>query len=224
MFKLMPLLLIVPLLGQAATISLSANCGSVAYTSNQPGSISCTGFVQYGLSAQAVASVNGFLDSVSVSGSGGGDGYGAASYSEFLQITITNGTGAGYYVPEISVGASGFAGGATAQFGSIQEQVYATLSGSMIPYPTALTPGDSLPFIFGVPQTQQVMLSAGGGGAGGSGTAYLSGITVYDTNGNVLSSAQVSVVETTPEPSLFIPLCAAMAAAFLVRRRITSAH
>ncbi len=186
------LLCLAPALSRAATVSLSIDCVDNSQTLNDAGHITCQSTNPvHGLYAwaEALAGPSGVGVDIANYGSA------SATYTADFQVTITNGSGTGWYAPCLSTYADPGAG-AMAQFGTL----------------FAVTPcytfsSQDLPFTYGVPQTEQLSLSAWApyGLRSQMASAEIAGFVVYDMSGNRQSSATVDMVELVPEPCLLVP-------------------
>jgi hypothetical protein len=206
------LLFFTPIRDLAATISISVGCGNTPDYAYTPGGASCVNYTN-GETAEASVLVDNSPFSVSVGTSAGDFGSASASYSATLEITITNGTGAGEYAPCFGFTLAGFFFDHSYSFGSLVDPP--------VLCPTTLASNEFIPFLFGVPQIEQLSLSADGvaGTEGGGNDVLLQGFTVLDANGNPLPGAVVSVVDTAvPESRLWAPLSMALALGWVMRR------
>jgi hypothetical protein len=214
------LLLIFPIAGQSATIDVYASCAGGTYQLSQPGSLSCTGTTTIPPGYLSTAHASLFVDlsakSIAAMTDASDQAMSHATYTATLQITIAGGSGSGLYIPCLTAGASGIGSFATAQFGSITP-----LSGSC----TTFDGSKVIAFAYGVAQTQLVTISAydsnmlNGGGA----LASLNGIQVFDSSRNLVTTAQVALVDTaatsSPEPRMLVPLGLILGLGWLLRRR-----
>jgi len=130
-----------------------------------------------------------------------------ASYTTTYQLLVTNGVGSGLFEPCFDVLSAISGGSASASFGRVAAFRNEVLCGG--PPVLAL---DTTPFVFGVPQTDQLTMMALGGGFSGGGFASWSGFEVFDSSGNQLASAVVSLIDiTVPEPGFLAPLTTLLA-------------
>lgn len=217
------LLFLAPIRGMAATIGESAFCYSTSQSSSQAGTVQCSGyyFITPGdevfPDASASVSAGSSPFSVTVSASAGDHGQASASYSAMLLFTITGGAGSGEFSPCFGGPLTGIGATTSLEFASVFANPSATC-------PATLSSGDFVPFVFGVQQSDQLILiaNAAAGPTGGAATGSLFGFVALDAEGNVLSNAVVNVVDPAnvlPEPRLVAPLGIALLLGWALRRR-----
>jgi hypothetical protein len=188
----------------ADTINLSAQCGgTIGVPSN--GSVGCS---DSGAVAGASASVFPFNVQTFTSGALASA---SASSSALLEIDFSGGTGSGTYIPCMTTNFGGSAG-ASVSFGTSDWSAKVPAGGSCSP----ISGATSIPFVFDVPQIQEITLLAGSTGTG-SASASWAGFDVFDSGGNLLTSATWTVTDV-PEPAAGILLVAGLTALFLSKR------
>jgi hypothetical protein len=152
-----------------------------------------------------------------------GEANASANYAAAFQVLITNGAGSGSFLPCMMAGINNLGGMASGSFGSVS--VVGNSMGVQTCVQPPQAPPSAIPFVFGVPQTEQLslMASAPSGSPvdsrGTGGFASVGKFEVFDSSGNLLPSAQVSLIEVTPEPSYLVPLTLLLAAVCLLRHR-----
>jgi hypothetical protein len=202
----------------ASSADLYAQC-STAPTTQGPDSASCGDFFD-----SASATVNGFNVAADASaGSGGGyTSYATASFSDGPVITFFGGTGEGFAKPSLT--ASG-----VDSFGS-SGVATASLGWCMIHYFEDSCAWNSVQFIFGLPETQNLFLYAGAAAFGelhedtsADGEASFNGfLGFYDAYGNPLSGVTYEIGspgQSSPEPGTLLLTAMAGAALLACSRR-----
>jgi hypothetical protein len=206
--------------GLANTLSTSVTCDGVTYYGS--GSTSCG-------DAGATASADSgdlFVDAF-VSSLTGGYSSASASFSGEYVLTVMGGSGDGFADPLLSAGGDSFGAedvaSSSASLGGSSGGCQAT-GGPLPPYSSSTCTPTSLSFVFGIPQTLDISLSANATSGfdyddpGVEGSAGAGGFSFYDVNGNPLPNATYTLVPftPTPEPDMF-PLLAVMACAAAAR-------
>jgi hypothetical protein len=193
------LLGLAPVPCRADTFSLSVLCFTGSQSSNQAGSISCSD-IHGGASASAtgVSSTSfGEVSAIALE-----DGLASAEFTATFQLLVTNAVGSGLFSPCFMIGGT---------------DNFASFGGAAINRTCETFPpggfGAFIPFEFGVPQTDQLIIMAGASGPTAQASVnWPSGayevFQLIDMVGlQPVPSAQVSLIDlaTVPEPSLLAP-------------------
>jgi hypothetical protein len=213
-----------PVLG---TLSLSAICSDTVAGVPLGGSDYCSIRDYYGtLDASASAAYNATAHDAEATLFNGSDAY--AEFSTIMLVDITGGSGSGFFVPCLYAQQSGWGVG-TASFGSVavSNTPVGGICGNTYP-PTAPPVSDRIPFVFGVPQIDNLDVFArvfdpneSSPPASGSAGAYLSGFYVFDASGNFLPSATVATQDLVPEPGTALSVFCVLAAVLIAHRRLS---
>jgi hypothetical protein len=202
--RLVVCLLLVSLIPlSAATIDLSVSCSS-APTGGGPYSASCAGPND---SASATVNFDGLVVDANASADPNGNSLATVSFTEDLELTFFGGTGEGFAEPWMSLSFSfGFESDSAAS---------ATMGGcQVITTSLPVCPWNSVPFVFGVPETVGLTLIAEAAAFGGMVPAAADAEAAFDgfrgfsdPDGNGLSGVtyQISLVGApVPEPSTLL--------------------
>ena len=209
----------------AQSVSTSATCNGVTYYGTASASCGSQG-------TAASAEWQGFYVDASASSYNGGSSSASVSFSGAFILTVMGGTGDGFADPGLSAGGDSFGAEATA-FASASLEASSggcqATGGPQPPYSFSTCTPTSMSFVFGIPQTLGISLSANATSGSGYddpgvvGGASTGGFSFYDVNGNPLNDVTYTFVPAppptpTPEPGMF-PLLAAMACASLIARK-----
>jgi hypothetical protein len=202
---------------EADTVSFAVNCSTYNESSNQPGSLACADSL-----SSANAGVSATIGQIYVSTIATGEANASATYAATFQVLITKGVGSGSFLPCMMAGINDLGGMASGSFGSVSVVGDSMGVETCVKPPQA--PPSAIPFEFGVPQTEQLslMASAPSGSQvdsrGTGGFVTVGKFEVFDSSGNLLPSAQVSLM-AVPEPSYLVALPLLLAAVCLLRPR-----
>jgi hypothetical protein len=213
--------------GFAQTLSTAATCNGVTYYGTF--SASCG---ESNTTNASASSGGGFVDALA-SSLASDSSSASASFSEAYILTVMGGIGDGFADPGLSAGGDSF-GAEDVAYSSAA--LYSNSGGCeasgdpLPPYSFSTCGPTSMSFVFGVPQTVDIDLSAtatsgpGYEDPGVNGGAGIGGFSFYDANGNPLNGVTYTFVPApppptpTPEPGMF-PLLAAIASAALIARK-----